>query len=176
MTWPMHDAGSTTPDPRPEEPSRQEARREPWPEEPEPGPGDADQPRRGRHSAPDPLPPIEGLMPGGGPSPAETTLPLALNVAGPACPPVPAAPLAFPWAARLAGRTARLAPGTQDDRPAAGRPRPAALPTARTPSRLSLKAAGTARASWPPRATRGRARRSRRGRPPGQLPGGDPPL
>jgi putative peptidoglycan lipid II flippase len=79
MTWPMYDAGSTTPDPRPEEASRQEARREPWPEEPEPGPGDADEPRRGRHSVPDPLPPIEGLMPGGGPSPAETTLPLALN-------------------------------------------------------------------------------------------------
>ena len=79
MTWPMHDAGSTTPDPRPEEARRQEARPEPWPEESEPGPGDADQPRRGRHSVPDPLPPIEGQMPGGGPSPAETTLPLALK-------------------------------------------------------------------------------------------------
>jgi putative peptidoglycan lipid II flippase len=68
MTWPMHDAGSTTPDP---------GREEPWPEEPEPG--DTDAPRRGRHAAPDPLPPIEGPMPGGGPSPAETTLPLALT-------------------------------------------------------------------------------------------------
>ena len=70
---------------------------EPWPEEPEPGPDDADPPRRGRHAAaPDPLPPLEGPMPGGGPSPAETTLPLALKLAGPACPPDPAAPLASP--------------------------------------------------------------------------------
>jgi putative peptidoglycan lipid II flippase len=92
MTWPMHDAGSTTPDPGREEARRQEARREPWPEEtqpwpeeqwpeePEAGSGDAGPPRRGRHAAaPDPLPPIEGPMPGGGPSPAETTLPLALT-------------------------------------------------------------------------------------------------
>ena len=92
MTWPMHDAGSTTPDPGREEARRQEVRREPgpeetqpwpeeqWPVEPELGPGDADPPRRGRHAAaPDPLPPIEGPMPGGGPSPAETTLPLALT-------------------------------------------------------------------------------------------------
>jgi murein biosynthesis integral membrane protein MurJ len=68
MTWPMHDAGSTTPDP---------GREEPGPEEP--GPDADDLPPRGRHAAPDPLPPLEGLMPGGGPSPAETTLPLALN-------------------------------------------------------------------------------------------------
>jgi putative peptidoglycan lipid II flippase len=63
MTWPMHDAGSTTPDQGPDES----------------GSGDAEPPRRGRHAAPDPLPPIEGPMPGGGPSPAETTLPLALK-------------------------------------------------------------------------------------------------
>jgi len=63
MTWPMHDAGSTTPDPGPEEA------------------------QRGRHAAPDPLPPVEGPMPGGGPSPAETTLPLALK-----WPPPPARP------------------------------------------------------------------------------------
>src|SRR5215831_17103392 len=68
MTWPMHDAGSTTPD------GGQEP---PWPEQP--GPDDGEPSRRGRHAAPDPLPPIEGLMPGGGPSPAETTLPLALK-------------------------------------------------------------------------------------------------
>ena len=68
MTWPMHDAGSTTPDP---------GREEPWPEEP--GPDADDLPPRGRHAAPDPLPPLEGPMPGGGPSPAETTLPLALK-------------------------------------------------------------------------------------------------
>ena len=78
MTWPMHDAGSTTPD------GGQEP---PWPEQPgpdepgpdEPGPDDGEPSRRGRHAAPDPLPPIEGPMPGGGPSPAETTLPLALK-------------------------------------------------------------------------------------------------
>ena len=78
MTWPMHDAGSTTPD------GGQEP---PWPEQPGPdeagpdeaGPDDGEPSRRGRHAAPDPLPPIEGPMPGGGPSPAETTLPLALN-------------------------------------------------------------------------------------------------
>jgi putative peptidoglycan lipid II flippase len=84
MTWPMRDAGSTTPDPGPEEARRQQP---PWPEEPrgqepwpeEPGSSDGEPPRRGRHAAPDPLPPIEGPMPGGGPSPAETTLPLALT-------------------------------------------------------------------------------------------------
>ncbi len=78
MTWPMHDAGSTTPD------GGQEP---PWPEHPgpdepgpdEPGPDNGEPSRRGRHAAPDPLPPIEGPMPGGGPSPAETTLPLALK-------------------------------------------------------------------------------------------------
>src|SRR6266567_4593212 len=88
MTWPMHDAGSTTPDPGPEEARGQEPPwpQDPWPQEPrqelgpdEPGSGDAEPPRRGRHAAPDPLPPIEGPMPGGGPSPAETTLPLALR-------------------------------------------------------------------------------------------------
>jgi putative peptidoglycan lipid II flippase len=75
MTWPMHDAGPTTPDP---------GRDEPGPEEP-------DGSRRGRHAAPDPLPPIEGPMPGGGPSPAETTLPLALQWPAP-----PAGPLRQP--------------------------------------------------------------------------------
>jgi len=96
MTWPMHDAGSTTPDPGPDDARRQPPPwppEPPWPEEPrdqeppwpdqpgsgEPGPGDPDPSRRGRHAAPDPLPPIEGPMPGGGPSPAETTLPLALK-------------------------------------------------------------------------------------------------
>jgi putative peptidoglycan lipid II flippase len=78
MTWPMHDAGSTTPD---------GGREPPWPDQPGPdepgldgpGPDDGEPSRRGRHAAPDPLPPIEGPMPGGGPSPAETTLPLALK-------------------------------------------------------------------------------------------------
>src|SRR6516225_7454019 len=64
MTWPMHDAGPTTPEPDPAEPGLDEPGRT--------GPG--------RHPADaDPLPPLEGPMPGGGPSPAETTLPLALG-------------------------------------------------------------------------------------------------
>ncbi len=91
MTWPMHDAGSTTPDPGPE-----------------PGSDDTDQLRRGRHAAPDPLPPIDGPMPGGGPSPAETTLPLALTWPAP-----PAAP----------GRPHRgPAPGPPGSPPAPGSP------------------------------------------------------
>jgi putative peptidoglycan lipid II flippase len=68
MTWPMHDAGQTTPEPGPREPGYE-------PEPDEPGPG-----RHGRHPGDaDPLPPLDGPMPGGGPSPAETTLPLALE-------------------------------------------------------------------------------------------------
>ena len=73
MTWPMHDAGPTTHVPDPAEPGLDEPGRS--------GPG--------RHPADaDPLPPLEGPMPGGGPSPAETTLPLALGwPAPPARPP-----------------------------------------------------------------------------------------
>ena len=68
MTWPMHDAGPTTPEP---------GSREPGP--PEPGPDERELAGRGRHAGDtDPLPPLEGPMPGG-PSPAETTLPLALG-------------------------------------------------------------------------------------------------
>src|SRR5580658_5203776 len=75
MTWPMHDAGPTTPDPGD---SRREGPRRDDPEDQWPD-GD-ERPRRGRHAAdPDPLPPLEGPMPGGGPAPAETTLPLALS-------------------------------------------------------------------------------------------------
>jgi putative peptidoglycan lipid II flippase len=97
MTWPMHDAGPTTPEPGPREPDTRElgppglsrpelSPPEPGPDElspPEPGPG-----RHGRHPTDaDPLPPLEGPMPGG-PSPAETTLPLALGwPAPPARPP-----------------------------------------------------------------------------------------
>ncbi len=79
MTWPMHDAGPTTPEP---------GTPGPGPDEPglsDPGPG------HGRHAAPDPLPPLDGPMPGGGPSPAETTLPLALEWPAP-----PARPLRTP--------------------------------------------------------------------------------
>src|SRR5580704_2274900 len=100
MTWPMHDAGSTTPDPRRGPPRRgqpgreQPGREDAWPDEPWRDDTDADEPDgprmpgRGRHAAPDPLPPIEGPMLGGGPTPAETTLPLALSwPAPPARPP-----------------------------------------------------------------------------------------
>jgi putative peptidoglycan lipid II flippase len=81
MTWPMHDAGPTTP-----EPGSREPRREPGP--PEPGPDEPGSPGYGRRAVADPLPPLEGPMPGGGPSPAETTLPLALGwPAPPARPP-----------------------------------------------------------------------------------------
>src|SRR5580700_7043596 len=98
MTWPTHDAGSTTPEPGPPERDprnqalRDQAPREPWPEpRPDDGPdswSDDEEARHGRHpSYPDPLPPLEGPMPGG-PSPAETTLPLALKwPAPPARPP-----------------------------------------------------------------------------------------
>ncbi|MGD0240351.1 MAG: murein biosynthesis integral membrane protein MurJ [Streptosporangiaceae bacterium] len=91
MTWPMHDAGPTTP----------ESGSGPGPDSVEPGHEDAGyedagRPRRGRHAAPDPLPPLDGPMPGGGPSPAETTLPLALK--WPAPPTVPHRPGAAPGA------------------------------------------------------------------------------
>ena len=79
MTWPMHDAGPTTPEPGP-----------PGPGPDEPGPSDPG-PGHGRHAAADPLPPLDGPMPGGGPSPAETTLPLALEWPAP-----PARPLRTP--------------------------------------------------------------------------------
>ena len=63
MTWPMHGAGPTTPDPG----------------QPDPGADETELLPRVRRGVPDPLPPVEGPMPGGGPSPAETTLPLALT-------------------------------------------------------------------------------------------------
>jgi putative peptidoglycan lipid II flippase len=91
MTWPMHDAGPTTPEPGGAEPGRPEPGAE------EPGPS-----RRARRADPDPLPPMEGPMPGGGPSPAETTLPLALSWPAP-----PARPL----------RTPRFTPADQPGSP-----------------------------------------------------------
>src|SRR5580700_2438232 len=82
MTWPMHDAGPTTPEPGSPEPGY----------EPEPGPDEPGPGRHGRHAGDaDPLPPLDGPMPGGGPSPAETTLPLALEWPVP-----PARPLRTP--------------------------------------------------------------------------------
>src|SRR5690348_11939033 len=128
MTWPMHDAGSTTPD------GGQEP---PWPEQPGPdepgpdgagpdgaGPDDGEPSRRGRHAAPDPLPPIEGPMPGGGPSPAETTLPLALNWPAPPTRPHRSPPPGPPgW--RRVPRTSDYAPPDPDD--------PAGLASAQPP-------------------------------------------
>jgi putative peptidoglycan lipid II flippase len=65
MTWPTHDAEPTTAESRAQ--------------------------RRGRHAAPAPMPPQDGFVPGGGgPTPAETTMPLTLNwgaEAPPAAPP-----------------------------------------------------------------------------------------
>jgi putative peptidoglycan lipid II flippase len=73
MTWPMHDAEPTTAESRAQ--------------------------RRGRHAAPAPMPPQEGFTPGGGgPTPAETTMPLTLNwgTAAPAAAPTrPARPEDF---------------------------------------------------------------------------------
>jgi putative peptidoglycan lipid II flippase len=94
MTWPRHDAGPTTPEPGRGEPRRRGAGRhserapqDAWPDQPlDPWPDEAGPPGPGQHIAPDPLPPLEGPMPGG-PSPAETTLPLALGWPAP-----PAAP------------------------------------------------------------------------------------
>jgi len=128
MTWPMHDAGSTTPDP---------GREEPWPEEP--GPDADDLPPRGRHAAPDPLPPLEGPMPGGGPSPAETTLPLALKwPAPPARPhrsPAPGPPGSPPGWRRVPRTTAPPPP----------RPQPTFTPTPGAPG-----TAGPPRPAGPP--------------------------
>ena len=123
MTWPMHDAGSTTPDPGRGQPGSgppggPPGRPDAWPEEPwpqEPWRDDMDSeepdgsrsPGRGRHAAPGPLPQIEGPMPGGGPTPAETTLPLALSW--------PAPPTRAPRNRGSAPPTAPLAPGTPAD-------------------------------------------------------------
>src|SRR5262244_3658248 len=128
MTWPTPDAGSTTPDPGPDEPRGQEL-----PDEP--GPDDGEPSRRGRHAAPDPLPPIEGPMPGGGPSPAETTLPLALKWPAPparpgrpsraAGPPGPPGSPGAPPGWRRVPRTTGPAPPTAPPR----RPQPTFTPT-----------------------------------------------
>ena len=133
MTWPMHDAGSTTPD------GGQEP---PWPEQPGPdeagpdeaGPDTGEPSRRGRHAAPDPLPPIEGPMPGGGPSPAETTLPLALKWPAPPTRPHRSPPPGPPgW--RRVPRTGGYAPpdpaGLDPAQPP--RPQPTFTPTPTRP-------------------------------------------
>jgi putative peptidoglycan lipid II flippase len=71
MTWQKHGAGSTEPEPR--RPRRGPAAAEAG-QQGEPG-----RPRPRRGAGVDPLPPLDGPMPGGGPSAAETTLPLALR-------------------------------------------------------------------------------------------------
>jgi putative peptidoglycan lipid II flippase len=153
MTWPMHDAGSTTPDPGPDDARRQEP---PWPDEPswpdeprdqepwpkEPTPGDGEPSRRGRHAVPDPLPPIEGPMPGGGPSPAETTLPLALTWPAPPTrphrPPSPGPPGAPPGWRRVPRTTGHPPPGP--DQPP--RPQPTFTPTPAGPPGVGARQAG----------------------------------
>src|SRR5580704_18259602 len=137
MTWPMHDAGPTTPESRPDG-------------------------RRGRHAAgPAPMAPAEGFMPGGGgPTPAETTMPFTVDwdqvraapptqsqTLPPPAPPTLAPPtLAPPTQPRLTGPrfTPRPAPrrpptgGPPTGGPAAGgppgpprQPRPSAEPSQR---------------------------------------------
>jgi putative peptidoglycan lipid II flippase len=119
MTWPMHDAGPTTP---------------------EPGhPADAD-----------PLPPLDGPMPGGGPSPAETTLPLALEWPEP--PPrlrtprfTPAGSAEAPTTWRRVPRTTEYRPPPEDLRPRYPQPGyrpPGAPPGQRATPRPSLIRSG----------------------------------
>ncbi len=151
MTWPMHDAGSTTPD------GGQEP---PWPEQPgpdEPGPDDGEPSRRGRHAAPDPLPPIEGLMPGGGPSPAETTLPLALKWPAPPTRPHRPPPPGPPGWRRVPRTSGYAPPNPANPANPAGpapaqppRPQPTFTPTPTpTPARPPGPAAGARHAGTP---------------------------
>jgi putative peptidoglycan lipid II flippase len=166
MTWPMHDAGSTTPDPGRPDPGNSDQ-----PGEYQPGEypaGDGDSPRRSRHVAPDPLPPVEGPMPGGGPSPAETTLPLALTWPAPArpaqptftpAPGPPGSPSAPPGWRRVPKTTGYRPPGPTPPRhPQAGyRPPEAPAPPgppggpARGPAgpRASARRGATAQAPTP---------------------------
>jgi len=164
MTWPMHDAGSTTPDPGPDDARRQQP---PWPQEPpwpdEPGtdapePGDGESSRRGRHAAPDPLPPIEGPMPGGGPSPAETTLPLALKWPAPPTRPHRSPPPGPPGWRRVPRTTGYAPPGpaqpprpqptfTPAETPAPPEPRGPAGPAAGARHAGTPRPAGTQRSS-----------------------------
>src|SRR5579859_1019314 len=151
MTWPRHDAGPTTPEPGLGEPGSDELERS----------------RPGRHAADaDPLPPLDGPMPGGGPSPAETTLPLALEwPAPPARPPrvprfTPAGPPGSadaPPGWRRVPRPPEYRPPPDDHRPRYPQPgyRP---PPGPTPS-------GAPPSGAPPRAPGG----------PGGLPGGPRP-
>jgi|HubBroStandDraft_3_1064219.scaffolds.fasta_scaffold00701_6 putative peptidoglycan lipid II flippase len=96
MTWPTHGTGSTTPEGGPEDPDYEDYE---------------DSPRRGRHAAPDPLPPLAGPVLGGGPTAAETTLPMALNWSAPPAPP------ARPPRAPRPGPPGGPAPGAPDAPP-----------------------------------------------------------
>jgi putative peptidoglycan lipid II flippase len=145
MTWPMHDAGPTTPEPGPAGPGPDE------PGSPELGPG------HGRHAAADPLPPLEGPMPGGGPSPAETTLPLALGWPAPPARP-PRTPRFTPAAPPGSSGSADAPPGWRRvPRPPDRRPPDHRLPDDRPPDDL--------RPRYPPPGYR----------PPGTPPGGPRP-
>ncbi len=85
---------------------------------------DDEEARPGRHPAyPDPLPPLEGPMPGGGPSPAETTLPLALKWPAPPARP-PRTPRFTPHPSGPGGPAARRPRGL-GARPAPRKRRPA---------------------------------------------------
>src|SRR6266536_2802455 len=144
MTWPMHDAGSTTPDGGQEPPGPDE-----------PGPDDGEPSRRGRHAAPDPLPPIEGLMPGGGPSPAETTLPLALKWPAPPTRPHRPPPPGPPGWRRVPRTSGYAPPNPANPANPAGpapaqppRPQPTFTPTP-TPARPPGPAAGARHAGTP---------------------------
>ena len=150
MTWPTHGAGPTTPDPGRGDPRGEDPRGEdPEDQDQDQWPDGDERPRRGRHAAdPDPLPPLEGPMPGGGPAPAETTLPLALS--WPAPPPrtprfTPSDPAESPGAPagwRRVGSAGRPAggpaPGHAPPRvPRPGPPEPGAPRRPGRPERLS---------------------------------------
>ncbi len=129
MTWPMHDAGPTTPDPGPRDPacgSREPVTPEPGPDEP--GSRTQARPRRGRHadagSAAAARRPDAGRRPEPGRDDAAAGARVARS-ARPAAPLPGLAPRARParWTRRQAGAGC---PGP----PSTGRPGPAAAPAA----------------------------------------------
>jgi putative peptidoglycan lipid II flippase len=130
MTWPTHGTGSTTPEDGREDPDYEDYE-------------DPDSPRRGRHAYPDPLPPLDGPVLGGGPTAAETTLPMALSWPapparssraprpGPPGGPAPEAPDAPPGWRRAAGPPGGPAGGSRPPRGARpGYPQPTFRPSA----------------------------------------------
>ncbi len=136
MTWPMHDAGPTTP-----EPGSRETGGEPGPPEPDRARVRPARPaRRGRRSAAAAGRPDAGRRP----EPGRDDAAAGARVARAARPAAPDPPVYPRGPARLGGRAAGLAPGAPDDRvPAAGRPA-AAAPAAGLPAATG-NAAGRAR-------------------------------